>query len=365
MAAPTQFRVAIVGGGYAGFNLARLLDAYADVTLIEAREAFVHNVAAIRAVTDPALSSRIVIPYDRLLVRGRVVHGRAEAIDANGVTLKDGDRIEADAVVVATGSGYAAPFKPTGDSAAEFAARLAEVTSQVDEADHLVIVGAGAVGVELAGEVKAASPAKRVSLISDQPRLFPPYRSELHDKLTARLAALGVELHLGQAASRLERTDAPYIGEVVLADGTRLAGLVFAAIGARVSRSPAHALAGTREQPNGQLEVDRWLRPSSLPNVFAIGDLAATGEGMTVVSTMRQTPWLAKTLRQLARGAKLEDLPAYKPWPLPPILLPLGPDRGASVLPLGPRGWVVGDRLTRAIKGRHLFIPRYHKEFRR
>lgn len=152
----------------------------------------------------------------------------------------------------------------------------------------------------------------------------------------------------------------------MLADGTRLAGLVFAAIGARVSRGARRMPLPVRaSSPNGRLEVDRWLRPSSLPNVFAIGDLAATGEGMTVVSTIGQSPWLAKTLRQLARGAKLEDLPAYKPWPLPPILLPLGPDRGASVLPLGPRGWVVGDRLTRAIKGRHLFIPRYHKEFRR
>ena len=35
-------KVAIIGGGYAGFNLAHLLDPHVDVTLIEAREAFVH-----------------------------------------------------------------------------------------------------------------------------------------------------------------------------------------------------------------------------------------------------------------------------------------------------------------------------------
>lgn len=365
MAQGSSFRVAIVGGGYAGFNLARLLDAHVDVTLIEAREAFVHNVAAIRAVTDPALTCKIVIPYDRLLQRGRIVHGRAAAIDQDGVTLADGNRVTADAVVIATGSAYAAPFKPAGDSAADFAARIAEVAEQVRQADHLVIVGAGAVGVELAGEVKAAMPGKRVSLISDQPRLFPPYRSELHDKLAQRLTALGVELHLGQAATGLERTDTPYAGELTLADGTRLAGLVIPAIGARVTRSPGHDLPGAKAKPNGQLEVDSWLRPSSIPNVFAIGDLAATGEGMTVVSTMRQTPWLTKTVRKLSGGTAIESLPAYKPWPLPPILLPLGPTTGASVLPVGARGWVVGDRLTSAIKGRKLFIPRYHKEFGR
>lgn len=365
MAQGKGFRVAIIGGGYAGFNLARLLDAHVAVTLIEARDAFVHNVAAIRAATDPGLTEQIVIPYDRLLQRGRLVKGRAAVIDQGGVTLADGTRIVADAVVVATGSAYAAPFKPTGDDVGEFTEALSRVAAQVAAAAHVVIVGAGAVGVELAGEIKAVNPARRVSLVSDQPRLFPPYRSELHDKLAGRLTDLGVELHLGQAAPKLERTDAPYQGEVVLPDGTRLAGLVIPAIGARVNRSPAHDVAGVVERGNGQLEVDAWLRPSPLANLFAIGDLAATGEGMTVVSTMRQTPWLAKTLRKLAAGKQVESLPRYGRWKLPPILLPLGPAIGASVLPLGLRGWVVGDRLTSAIKGKHLFIPRYHKEFRR
>lgn len=358
------FKVAIIGGGYAGYNLARLLDAHVEVTLIEAREAFVHNVAAIRATVDPGLLDRIVIPYDRLLERGRVVQGRAAAIDAGGVTLADGKRIDADAVVVATGSHYAAPFKPQGDSAADFKASITAIATQIAAADEVVIIGAGAVGVELAGEIKAVHPAKSVALVSDHARLFPMYPDKLHTKLLERLTALGVSLHLGQAASGLQQTSAPYEGKVALADGTELAGLIVPAIGSKIADSPAHALPDIYRRPNGQLAVDRWLRPSGLPNVFAIGDLAATGEGMTVVSTTRQTPWLAKMLRKLAKGAKLESLPAYAPWKVPPILLPLGTKLGASVLPMG-NGWVVGDSLTAAIKGKHLFIPRYHKEFGR
>ena len=83
---------------------------------------------------------------------------------------------------------------------------------------------------------------------------------------------------------------------------------------------------------------------------------------MTVVAATRQVPWLAKTLRKLAGGAALESLPAYARWKLAPILVPLGPAIGASVLPIG-GGLVVGDWLTAAIKGKQLFIPRYHKEF--
>lgn len=304
-----NFRVAIIGGGYAGFNLARLLDADVDVTLIEAREAFVHNVAAIRATVEPDLLDQIVILYDRLLKRGGVVQGRAAAIDTGGVTLADGQRIETEAVVVATGSHYAAPFKPQGDSAADFKARLAEIAAQIAAAGQVVIVGAGAVGVELAGEIKAVYPRKAVALVSGQRRLFPMYPEKLHSKLIERLSAVGVALHLGQAASEMTSTSAPYDGQIDLADGTRLAGLIVPVIGTRIAESPAHALPSIDRKPNGQLGVDQWLRPSNLPNVFTIGDLAATGEGMTVVSTTRQTPWLAKTLRKLAHSATLEDLP--------------------------------------------------------
>lgn len=355
-------KVAIVGGGYAGYSLAHLLDPHVDVTLIEAREAFVHNVAAIRAIVEPGLLERIIIPYDELLKRGRVIRGRAASIDHSGVKLADGSRIEADAMIIATGSHYAAPFKPQGDNIAELTQNLRDVARQVSAAEQIVIVGAGAVGVELAGEIKAKHPDKAVALVSDQPRLFPMYPANLHAKLLKRLSAIKVALHLGQKASGLVRTDMPHVGEITLADGTRLAGLIIPAIGARIADSPAHDLPNVDRKPNGQIGVDRWLRPSSLPNVFAIGDLAATGEGMTVVATTRQTPWLAKTVRKMAGGKPVESLPAYAPWKTPPILLPLGPSIGASVLPIG-GGLVVGDGLTSAIKGKDLFIPRYQKEF--
>lgn len=360
-----SFKLAIIGGGYAGFDLARRLDPHVEITLIEAREAFVHNAGAPRAMVEPELLDRIVIPYDRLLKRGRVVRGRAVSIDSGGVALADGSKVEADTIVVATGSHYAAPFKPQGDSTADFVRLVRKTTAQLADAERIVIVGAGAVGVELAGEIKAVHPAKSVILVSDQQQMFPMYRPQLHAALAKRLTAIGVELHLGKAASGLTRIDAPNEGEITLADGTVLSGLIVPAIGARVAEGPAHNLPGVKRRPNGQLEVDRWLRPSALPNVFAIGDLAATGDGMTIVTATRQAPWLAGTLRKLARGEALESLPGYKPWRVAPILLPIGPAKGAAVLPLGANGMVVGDWLTSKIKGKELFIPRYHKEFGR
>jgi NADH dehydrogenase FAD-containing subunit len=359
----TGSRIAVIGGGYAGYALAMKLDRSLDVTLIDARGGFVHNVAAIRAAVAPELVAKIVFPYTRLLKHGRVVRGRAKAILRDEVELEDGRRIKADYIVAATGSGYAAPFKPSGDDTRAFQLQLASVGQQIQASDHIVIVGAGAVGVELAGEIKAAMPSKEVSLVSDFDRLFPRYPSKLHDSLVNKLKQLNVHLYLGHKAAGLQSVDAPYEGEIALQDGKKLAGLVIPAIGSKVWDSPAHHLEGVTRRPNGQLAVDQWLRPSALPNLFAIGDLADTGDGMTVVATMRQVPWLAKAIGALARGKSIEKVPAYKPWPMPPILLPLGASKGASVLPFSRNGTVVGDWMTATMKGKSLFIPRYEKEF--
>ena len=42
--------VAIVGGGYGGAAAAKALDDIADVILIEPKDAFVHNIAALRGL---------------------------------------------------------------------------------------------------------------------------------------------------------------------------------------------------------------------------------------------------------------------------------------------------------------------------
>src|ERR1035438_6971156 len=46
--------VVVIGGGYGGISAAKALDEVADVVLVEPKDAFVHNVAALRALTDPS-----------------------------------------------------------------------------------------------------------------------------------------------------------------------------------------------------------------------------------------------------------------------------------------------------------------------
>ncbi len=356
-----QKRVVIVGGGYVGFEVAKALDEHADVTLIEQREAFVQPPAAIRALLQPGILDQIILPYDRLLKHGQVVRGRATAVSQFEVTLDDGKAYPADYIVLATGSSYAAPFKPAGDSIADFRNASAVVSAQLSAAHSVVIVGAGAVGTELAGEIAAAQPDKDITLVSSDNTLFPMYPCKLGAQLKRKLERAGVSVVLGQRAENLQHVDKPYAGPVALTDGRVIqADLVFPVIGSRPNAGLAQSLPGVTVAPSGRVKTDQWLRPSDYPNVFVAGDIADVGDGMTIVAISRQNPWLIKTLKRELRGQAVEQQKPYLPWKTAPILLPLGPKIGNS--------WLfatVGDWITRRMKGKDLFIPKYRKAFRR
>lgn len=356
-------RIAIVGGGFLGAELARGLEAHAHVTLIEQNSHFVHAPAMLRALVTPELLERALIPYDRLLQRGQLVQARAQAVDGEGVTLNDGTRVEADYIVLATGSGNAMPFRPQSegpDAIDQLRADNARVHQQLVAAQRIVIVGAGAVGTELAGEIAHHMPEKSVTLVSAHSKLFPSYAASLGRSLTRKLRTAGVEVILGARAEELADDRVPHAGKMTLTNGRVLeADLIFPTIGGAARSALVDSLPGIAMGQSNRVKTDPWLRPSRLTNIFAAGDLAECGDAMTVVATTRQLPWLIKTLRQVCAGKQVEDLRPYSPWGKPPILVPLGPKRGNSFLVAA----TVGDMATAQIKGRDLFLSKFNKAF--
>src|ERR1700681_4770006 len=111
-ATPTaRASVVVVGGGYGGIRAAKALDDVADVTLVDPTEAFVHNVAAWRALVEPEWLDPIFPPYEHLLAHGRFVRDRAVEVEGRRVKLGSGEWLEPDYLVLATGSSYPFPAK--------------------------------------------------------------------------------------------------------------------------------------------------------------------------------------------------------------------------------------------------------------
>jgi hypothetical protein len=71
-------------------------DDTSDVVLVEPKDAFMHNIAALRALVDPSWLPKIFLPYAGLLTNGRVVRDRAVVVDPHRVVTASGEEITAD-----------------------------------------------------------------------------------------------------------------------------------------------------------------------------------------------------------------------------------------------------------------------------
>ena len=91
--------------------------------------------------------------------------------------------------------------------------------------------------------------------------------------------------------------------------------------------------------------------------MYLHGDAANNGDGMTIVAISRQKPWLEKTLKALAGGTSIDQIKPYTPWKKAPIIVPLGPRKGSSF----PVALTAGNRITRMMKGKDLFLSKYTK----
>ncbi|MFD0200255.1 MULTISPECIES: FAD-dependent oxidoreductase [Saccharothrix] len=132
--------VAIIGEGYGG---------------AAARDAFVNAAGSLRTVTRPEWAGHMFFPFDTLLTRGTVIRDRAVSVDPGGVALGSGRHVEADYLVLATGSSYAYPAKPVADSVGDALDDFRRTHEELAGADRVLTLGAGPVGLELAATVTA------------------------------------------------------------------------------------------------------------------------------------------------------------------------------------------------------------------
>ena len=332
--------VVVVGGGYGGINAAKALDDIADVTLVDPTEAFVHNVAAWRALVEPEWLDRIFLPYEHLLANGRFVRDRAVEVDGHRVKLASGDWLEPNYLVLATGSSYPFPAKTEEPDIASARTRLRAAHEALLAADRALIVGAGPAGLELAGEIKTFYPDKHVTIVDvSDDILAGPYDQALRDELRRQLDAMGIELHLGRALSHLPSAPPATLASIRIAteDGAELvADIWFRAFGVRPhSEYLAGGSLSDHRDERGYIRVDEFLRVAGETNVFALGDVSNADRDMAGVAS-RQAGVVAGNIRAL-------------------IAIPLGPEGGAGSLGEG----VAGAATIAEIKGRDMLIGHY------
>lgn len=312
-------RVVIVGAGFAGMRLVRLLGNEVRVTLIDSKDYFEYVPGILDAfAASPSQAARPLWQHASLqagLPSGvAFVQGRVSRVDEQSLVVASAAGAEGpegaeprehtmpfDHLVLCMGSQYLHGHQRqsfvAGDAQIDATRRALDLGAQaaaVRVARRVLVIGGGLVGVELAAEIAHAHPGKEVVLAHNGPSLL--HRLGLpaschayamtwfkqHGVRVLLNARMAVEAASASSASSPSSPASPKdttqtfrseCGTHKLAD----VGAVFWCTGAQprtglVRESPA--LGEKCLTSSGFVRVDQTMRVTGTSNVWALGDIA-------------------------------------------------------------------------------------------
>jgi apoptosis-inducing factor 2 len=268
-----------------------------------------------------------------------------------------------DYIVLASGSAYPFPAKMDVDDTAEALTKQAVTREQLASASRVLLVGAGPVGLELAGEITDVWPDKEVTIVDiAEDILGGIYSPEMRERLRDQLDERGVRLVLG----------APLAEEITVVPGVNAPFSTSTTAGVEIDADiwfrcygvvpQSDYLAGellSARRPDGFIDVDERLRVAGNDNVFAIGDVTGIAEPKRAAAAQHHAQVVADNIAAMAQGRAPEV--AYRPGP-DGVLIPLGATGGAGQYPTA-EATVVGPEETAQFKGRDLMVGRYAELF--
>ena len=317
-------RVLVVGAGFAGLaTVSRLARGGMRVTLADRHIYSTFQPLLYQVATAGLAPSDVAYPLRGFAHKygARFRHGDLAHVDTDGriAEFADGGQLEYDYLILATGvtagffgitgaAEYSHALYTLHDAATMRERILAGLERLSLEGVHkdvtVTIVGGGATGVELAGTLaelrNIGLPSSypdidpqcvHIRLVEQAPVLLTPYVPPLQEYAREQLVKRGVDLHLNATIKEITAD------RLILADGQELPSDL-TAWAAGVAGPPEAGKWGLPQGKGGRLLVRPDLRVEGQDRIFAIGDIALTGE--------HPVPQLAQPALQMGRHAAVQ-----------------------------------------------------------
>jgi apoptosis-inducing factor 2 len=344
-------KIVIVGGGIAGKTVAEGLLKHnsAEITLIEPKEYMEVPFAQLRALVEPKdFSASIRKPYSLLLPGVNHIRQKASGLKDRQLILEDGEALEYDFLIIATGSSFK-NWTYLKSSETEMKNRQLEVENEnkkLQKASVITIIGAGAVGVELAGEIAYKWPEKKIKLINSGPRILSVLDEKMSVRATELLEDLGVKIIVNQKMKQDSE------GKWFNSDGEKVnSDLIYPALGTSIQSDWLGSSLEKTER--GAVKVDKQLRAQGKNNIFVIGDINDVPELKLGALAARQAGVVVKNLKALLKDSR-SSVKVYTPSK-PLSLIPVGQKKGAVQLPFAFPHFMI------SIKQKDLFVSKFLK----
>lgn len=393
---PSPFRVLILGGSYGGLsaalnlldlsqhkdprcgkkieetesdNLVRTPNTNIDITIVDERDGFYHLIGSPMAMASESHMEKFWVKYEDIPALQEpnihVLHGSVQAVDLSTKTATlalhgstESTPLNYDYLVTATGLRRVWPVVPQSLRRKQYLFEIGDHLRNVQTAKHgVVVVGGGAVGIEMAAELKVLQPETEVTLVHSREHLLSAEPLPEETKITALelLSETGVNVLLSH---RLESTV-----EVKTNDGTsKCVELTFT--NGHTMKASEVVMAVSRSTPvtgflpaevldeEGYVKINSDLTfPPGLPNAadhFAVGDVVKWSGIKRCGGAMHMGYLAATNIHQLmtqnAEFMRLDEIP-------PMIGLAVG-NKALSYWPAG--GTTTGEDVMQAFFGKDL-----------
>ncbi|KAI0179571.1 FAD/NAD(P)-binding domain-containing protein [Hypoxylon sp. FL1284] len=294
LSAPKKPRnIVIVGASVAGYTAARTIAQYLlpdspyRIVVVEPRDHFHFTWVLPRFCVAEGHEHKAFIPYGGYLPAGSLeadggkvkwIQDRVESISRDAITLKSsGEHVSYEFLIVATGSGAtdSLPSRVPADSKAEGEELLKQMQKRIKEARDLVVVGAGAAGVELATDAKSKYPEKHVTLVHSRDSVMHRFGPRLQAAALDGITALGVEVVTSDRVMSEDKEK----GIAVLKSGREIVcDYLVNCTGQRPDSKLIAQLSPSSISESGHILTKPTLQiqDESLPNIYVCGDVAET-----------------------------------------------------------------------------------------
>jgi apoptosis-inducing factor 2 len=353
--------VIVVGGGVAGTAVAKNLDGIAHVTLVTPLNFMQHKYGLLRANVVPGWERTACVPLDQLMSNGKIIQGTVTAVTDGSVTLEDGTVLTGDYIILAQGGGAgilptAAP--PGVVNATDFQNILKLKQSSIRDANTITVIGAGPVGLELAGEIRALYPTKTINIVQSPSQILnnnsPPLIEKFITEMHSRLTEMNINVLLNTKVTNLPTitnsdgfiTD---LKTLQLSNGQSLnTDLTVVCIGSKVVTQlidPSHY------DEFNRIKVDLQFKVEGMDHVYCIGDASNIPETKLGYFAEQHGTLLAENIKKILAGKSPTPYSPASTAEFGTMFVPLGPERGAAAV----GKTVLGDWMTKMIKGKGLF----------
>ncbi len=325
-----ETKILILGGGFGGIIAARELAKKkipnAKILLISNKTYFEYYPALYRVVTGSS-PIEVCVPLEEVLPKS--VEYDTDTINSIDITKKvvigeSSSEYKYDILILALGSetayfdlpgieNFSLGFKSVNEALRlkKHLGSLFEAHEHPDQNEfvshfHVVIVGGGPSGIEVAGDLsyymqKLAKAHKvnpsfiTIDIIEGNPRLVPLLPPKVSYKILMRLRELGVNVFLNRFLMKQE------IEEVYMKDMSLKAKTVIWTAGTKIN-SLIPKIVGLSFAKNKRVEVDEYMQAKGFENNFIIGDAAATQYSGLAQTAIYDGKYVAQFINDKIKG---------------------------------------------------------------